>query len=190
MTVLKKSTPLSEQERQQLSHHVAAGCVLLSYYLQDPGHPAAITARDHHERRDGSGYPRGIQLENKLVEIVGVSDVFDALITRCPNRAQSYELRTALETLSQQADRGELSKDIVPALIRLNRKDPLSLDDCRFSKELRGTLPAGNQYKGALHRRFHKAVAYFAKITLPLHTQKRLTGRILSQMACFSASPA
>ena len=31
--VLKKSTPLNEQERQQLTHHVAAGYVLLSYYL-------------------------------------------------------------------------------------------------------------------------------------------------------------
>jgi HD-GYP domain-containing protein (c-di-GMP phosphodiesterase class II) len=151
MTVLKKSTPLSEQERRQLSHHVAAGYVLLSYYLQDPDHPAAITARDHHERRDGSGYPRGIKLENKLVEIVGVSDVFDALITRRPYRARSYDLRTALETLSQQADRGELSKDIVHALIRLNRRDHLSPDDCRFSKEFRGTPPIGNQYKGALH---------------------------------------
>jgi HD-GYP domain-containing protein (c-di-GMP phosphodiesterase class II) len=152
MTVLKKSTPLSEQEWQQLSHHVAAGYVLLSYYLQDPDHPAAITARDHHERRDGSGYPRGTKLRNKIVEIVGVSDVFDALITRRPYRPHSYDLRTALETLIQQADRGELSKDIVHALIRLNRKDPLGLEGCKFSKELRGTPPAGNQYKGASNK--------------------------------------
>jgi len=152
MTVLKKPTPLSEQERRQLSHHAAAGYVLLSYYLQDPDHPAAVTARDHHERRDGSGYPRGIRLENKIVEIVGVSDVFDALITRRPYRARSYDLRTALETLSQQADSGVLSEDIVQALIRLNRKDPSRLDDCRFSKELRGTPPAGNQYKGPLRK--------------------------------------
>ena len=151
MTVLKKSTPLSEQERQQLGHHAAAGYVLLSYFLQDPDHPAAITARDHHERRDGSGYPCGIKLENKLVEIVGVCDVFDALITRRPYRSRSYDLRTALETLSQQADQGALSKEIVQALIWLNRKDPRSPEDCRFSKELRGTPPAGNQYKGAWH---------------------------------------
>ena len=115
MTVLKKSTPLNEQERQQLRHHVAAGYVLLSYYLQDPEHPAAVTARDHHERRDGSGYPCGIKLKNKIVEIVGVSDVFDALITRRPYRARSYDLRTALETLSQQTDCGVLGKDGRPS---------------------------------------------------------------------------
>lgn len=149
--VLKKSTPLNEQDRQQLTHHVAAGYVLLSYYLRDPNHPAAITARDHHERRDGSGYPFGIKLKNTIVEIVGVSDVFDALITRRPYRAQSYDLRTALETLIQQANEGVLSEDIVHALIKLNRKKPIGLDDCQFSKEFRGTPPAGNQYRGALN---------------------------------------
>lgn len=149
--ILKKSTPLNEQERQQLTHHVAAGYVLLSYYLRDPNHPAAITARDHHERRDGSGYPFGIKLKNRIVEIVGVSDVFDALITRRPYRAQSYDLRTALETLIQQANEGVLSEDIVHALIKLNRKKPIWLEDCQFSKEFRGTPPAGNQYRGALH---------------------------------------
>jgi HD-GYP domain-containing protein (c-di-GMP phosphodiesterase class II) len=149
--ILKKSTPLNEQERQHLTHHVAAGYVLLSYYLRDPNHPAAITARDHHERRDGSGYPFGIKLKNTIVEIVGVSDVFDALITRRPYRAQSYDLRTALETLSQQANEGVLSEDIVHALIKLNRKKPIRLDDCQFSKEFRGTPPADNQYRGASH---------------------------------------
>jgi HD-GYP domain-containing protein (c-di-GMP phosphodiesterase class II) len=151
MAVLKKSTPLNEQERQQLAHHVAAGYVLISYYLQDHNHPAAITARDHHERRDGSGYPCGIKLKNRIVEIVGVSDVFDALITRRPYRAQSYDLRTALENLSQQANEGVLSEDIVHALINLNRKKSVCLNDCQFSKEFRGTPPAGNQYRGALH---------------------------------------
>jgi HD-GYP domain-containing protein (c-di-GMP phosphodiesterase class II) len=154
--VLKKTTPLSEQERQQLTHHVAAGYVLLSYYLQDPYHPAAITARDHHERRDGSGYPCGIKLSNPIVEIVGAVDVFDALITRRPYRTHSYDLRTALETLSQQADQGVLNKDIVHALIRLNRKNPRVPDDCQFSKELRGTPPPGNQYSGALHLSLNK----------------------------------
>ena len=154
ISVLKKSTPLSEQEQQQLSHHAAAGYVLLSYYLKDPYHPAAITARDHHERCDGSGYPSGIKLKNRIVEIVAVSDVFDALITRRPYRANSYSLRAALETLTQQADEGVLSKQVVQALIRLNRKNPPDLKECQFSKEIRSDPPAGNQYSGAKQGRF------------------------------------
>jgi HD-GYP domain-containing protein (c-di-GMP phosphodiesterase class II) len=141
---------LNRQEQKQLGHHVAAGYVLLSYYLQDPCHPAAITARDHHERLDGSGYPRGIRLQDRFVEIVAVGDVFDALISRRPYRARSYSVRTALEVLTQQADRGALSEEAVHALIRLNRKDPPRLTECEFSRERRGTPPSGNQYRGAL----------------------------------------
>jgi len=153
--VLKKATALSEIERQQLSHHVAAGYVLLSYYLKDPHHPAAITARDHHERCDGSGYPRGVKLHNRVVEIVAVGDVFDALITRRPYRPRSYDLRTALEALTLQAESGAFSIEVVHSLIKLNRQDPPGLKACKFSKELRGNPPAGNQYGGALPCRFN-----------------------------------
>jgi HD-GYP domain-containing protein (c-di-GMP phosphodiesterase class II) len=148
--VLKKKTPLNKQEQQQLGHHVAAGYVLLSYYLQDPYHPAAIIARDHHERLDGSGYPRGVIQNDRFVEIVAVCDVFDALISRRPYRSHSYDVRTALEALTRQADGGALGEETVHALIRLNRKNPQRLEECKFSKELRGNPPAGNQYKGAL----------------------------------------
>ncbi len=156
LSVLKKSTHLEEQERLQLSHHVAAGYVLLSYYFQDANHPAAVTARDHHERRDGSGYPRGIRSNNRIVEIVAAGDVFDALITRRPYRSNSYEVRTALEVLTRQADRGALDEKVVQALIKLNREDPPCLEECKFSKEFRGIPPTGNHYSGALPCKFEK----------------------------------
>lgn len=154
LAVLNKSTPLSQGERKQLSHHVAAGYVLLTYYLGDPDHPAAVTARDHHERRDGSGYPRGIPLRNMIVEIVAVSDVFDALISRRPYRSCSYDLRTALEDLTLQAGKGVFNTDVVQALILLNRKDPSDSKTCRFSHEQRGDTPIENHYAGALPCKF------------------------------------
>jgi HD-GYP domain-containing protein (c-di-GMP phosphodiesterase class II) len=64
MQILKKSSPLTQTERAILEHHTAAGFVLLCYYHQYSQHLAAITARDHHERKDGSGYPLGIQLND------------------------------------------------------------------------------------------------------------------------------
>lgn len=154
LAVLNKSTPLNQGERQLLSHHSAAGYVLLSYYLGDPDHPAAVTARDHHERCDGSGYPRGISLRNTIVEIVAVSDVFDALISRRPYRSHSYDLRTALEDLTLQADKGILSTEVVQALILLNRKAAPSDETCRFSREQRGDHPVENNYSGALPCKF------------------------------------
>lgn len=45
---------------------------------------AAIIAMSHHERWDGSGYPRGLRHENIPIEgrITAVADVFDALSSR------------------------------------------------------------------------------------------------------------
>ena len=58
--VLKKAGPLTIREKQLVKYHPLSGYVLLAYYLGDHRHPAVLVARDHHERRDGSGYPRGI----------------------------------------------------------------------------------------------------------------------------------
>jgi len=154
LSVCKKSTPLNEHERQLLSHHAAAGYVLLSYYLKDANHPAAITARDHHERCNGKGYPRGITLQNRIVEIVAVGDVFDALICARPYRPRSYDLRAALEELTMQADSGAISADVVRALISCIRESHPPYKDCKFSREMRGAPPPGNLYSGAIPGRF------------------------------------
>ena len=138
----------------QLSHHAAAGYVLLSYFLKDSNHPAAITARDHHERCDGSGYPRGIALRDRVVEIVAVSDVFDALISPRPYRPIAYDLRTALEEVTVLAQKGTISADVVRALISFNRKDQPPYADCVLPQELRGTPPPGNLYRGVIHCKY------------------------------------
>jgi HD-GYP domain-containing protein (c-di-GMP phosphodiesterase class II) len=150
LALCNKSTPLDEHDRMQLSHHTAAGYVLLSYFLQDSNHPAAITARDHHERCDGSGYPRGIELRDRIVEIVAVSDVFDALISSRPYRPRSYDLRTALEEVTVRALKGAISADVVRALIGCNRKGQPHYRDCILSHEQRGTPPPDNLYRGVI----------------------------------------
>lgn len=150
LDILTNSSQLDDFERQYLSHHTAAGYVILSYYLQDISHPAAITARDHHERNNGSGYPRGIKLQNRTVEIVAVCDIFDALISTRPYRAQSYTPRTALEALTRQTKHGALNPDIVNALILCLRKEQSSYANAKFSKEQRGFPPSNNSYSGAL----------------------------------------
>ena len=148
LAVCKKSSPLTEHDQHLLSHHAAAGYVLLSYYYQDPDHPAAITARDHHERCDGSGYPRGIALRDRIVEIVAVGDVFDALISPRPYRPLSYDLRTALEEITVLAESGAVSSDVVRALVSCNRWGQPSFAECALSHEQRGIPPLGNLYRG------------------------------------------
>jgi HD-GYP domain-containing protein (c-di-GMP phosphodiesterase class II) len=146
LSVLKKSDPLTRTERGLLEHHTVAGFVLLTRYLSDHGSFGARVARDHHERGDGSGYPRGFSLEDRMVEIIAASDIYDALISPRPYRPTSYDNRTALEELTEMGRNGKLSWETVQALVALNRKGKPYFRDCHLSEEKRGVPPEGNLY--------------------------------------------
>jgi HD-GYP domain-containing protein (c-di-GMP phosphodiesterase class II) len=144
--ILHKTTPLTKQERILLEFHPIAGYVLLSYYLGDHSHPAAQVALNHHERRDGSGYPRGINNSDVLVEMVATCDVYDALVSSRPYRLINYDNRTALEELTQIAETGALDWQCVQTLIAQNRSGHPSPDKVEVSLEKRGTPPPNNLY--------------------------------------------
>lgn len=144
--ILKKTDPLTRTERSILKQHTVAGYVLLSYYLKDSQSLTAEVARDHHERKDASGYPRGISLKDPMVEVVTVCDVYDALISPRPYRPIAYDNRTALEEITGMAERNEIGWEVLKALVARNRKTKPHYSECLVSPEKRGTPPTGNVY--------------------------------------------
>jgi HD-GYP domain-containing protein (c-di-GMP phosphodiesterase class II) len=146
LEILQKDSPLTPAERRHLEHHTLAGCVLLSHFLRDHRHFAVQVARDHHERRDGSGYPRGIHGIDPLLEIIVVSDVYDALLSPRPYRSGSFDNRTAIEVLTAMAEDGEIGWEVLKALLAHNRHVRFGIDEIRVSAEKRGCPPARNVY--------------------------------------------
>lgn len=146
LQILKKSDPLTRTDRGIVEHHTLAGFVLLSYLLQDHRSFAAQVAKEHHERRDGSGYPQGILLRDRMVEIIGACDIYDALLSPRPYRVTPYDNRTALEEITEMARVGKLGWELIQALVSHNRKDKPHFRQCRVSTEKRGTPPADNLY--------------------------------------------
>ena len=142
--ILKKDTPLTRAEKSIIDHHTTAGYVLLSYFHKDPKNIAAIVARDHHERKDGSGVPRGIQLTDRMVEIIVVCDVYDALISPRPYRAVSYDNRTALEEITNMAEMNKIGWEVVKSLVAHNREAKPRPSKVKVSSEKRGTAPSLN----------------------------------------------
>jgi len=66
--------------------------------------------RSHHERLDGSGYPDGLRGDEVplLALVVGVVDVFDALISDRPYRP-ALRLEQASQHLRTEVDRGRFA---------------------------------------------------------------------------------
>jgi HD-GYP domain-containing protein (c-di-GMP phosphodiesterase class II) len=144
--ILRKMTPLTKTERSFIEHHSVAGYVLLNYYCRNIQSLACKVALDHHERRDGSGYPRGIPLKDPLVEIIAVSDIYDALIKPRPYRSTAYDNRAALEEVTAMVERNKLRWDVVKVLIAHNRKSKPNYREIKISAEKRGTPPSNNVY--------------------------------------------
>jgi HD-GYP domain-containing protein (c-di-GMP phosphodiesterase class II)/GGDEF domain-containing protein len=81
--ILLKPAALSAAERLVIERHAAEGHGILSGSSSPVLELAATIALTHHERWDGSGYPRRLAGADIPVEgrIVAIADVFDALTT-------------------------------------------------------------------------------------------------------------
>jgi hypothetical protein len=57
-----------------------------------------------------------------MVEIMAVSDIFDAFIAVRHYQSVSYDNRTALEEITRKAENNEIGWEVVRALVAHNRK--------------------------------------------------------------------
>lgn len=85
-SILRKPGPLTPEERAQMETHAAVGAAILSGSDSRLIRLAAEIAETHHERWNGSGYPRGLSGATIPVagRIAAVADVFDALVCARP----------------------------------------------------------------------------------------------------------
>jgi len=92
--VLKKPATLDSQEWEIMKTHAELGYDMLKHSNRDILKAAAIVAHEHHEKWDGSGYPRGLKADHIHIygRITAVADVFDALGSdRCYKKAWPLE---------------------------------------------------------------------------------------------------
>ena len=80
-TILNKPGRLTDKEREIMDRHTVLGYEMLKHSKRALLQAAAIVAYEHHEKWDGSGYPRGLKGEEIHIygRITAVADVFDAL---------------------------------------------------------------------------------------------------------------
>ena len=92
--ILNKPGRLDEHEWKIMKTHSIIGYNILKNSKREVLKAAAIVAREHHEKWDGSGYPRKLKGEKIHIfgRITAIADVFDALGSdRCYKKAWEDE---------------------------------------------------------------------------------------------------
>jgi putative nucleotidyltransferase with HDIG domain len=100
--ILQKPGALTDEEFDEIKRHPEVGAELvreLGFSKQ-----VARLVLDHHERLDGTGYPRGLGAPDLDIEtrIMAVCDVFDALLSKRVYR-EAWALDDALDLLSRES---------------------------------------------------------------------------------------
>jgi len=119
--ILQKPGRLSEVERNAMKGHTLIGGDILAGTNIEMLNVAREIALAHHERWDGTGYPRGIAGEviPETARIVAVVDVYDALVHRRvyrPAMPEEKALRILRENRGTQFDPRALDSflDVLP----------------------------------------------------------------------------
>jgi methanogenic corrinoid protein MtbC1 len=102
-SILLKPGPLTDEERLIVETHAEEGYRLLRGSSSSILDLAATIALSHHEKWDGTGYPRGIAAEAIPIEgrIVAIADVFDALTSDRVYR-KAFPLEKAVAMMREQ----------------------------------------------------------------------------------------
>jgi putative two-component system response regulator len=102
--ILLKPGPLDADEWAIMKKHPTIGAELLSGGGSELMQMAETIAHCHHEKFDGTGYPRGLEGEQipLAARIVAVCDVFDALLSKRPYKAP-WTVDAALAELDKRA---------------------------------------------------------------------------------------
>lgn len=84
--VLKKNGSLNSDEWTHMKQHVEYGIKILGDYSSELMDMARQVIEFHHEKWDGSGYPKGLKGEDipLAARVVMIADVFDALTSERP----------------------------------------------------------------------------------------------------------
>jgi PAS domain S-box-containing protein len=124
--ILSKPTKLTNIEFSLIKEHVRTGYEMLKD-VESPW-PLAEIVYQHHERMDGSGYPRNLKGDDILMEarIMAVADVVESMASHRPYRP-ALGLNAALEEIENNKET-LYDADAADACLRLFREKGFQLE--------------------------------------------------------------
>jgi HD-GYP domain-containing protein (c-di-GMP phosphodiesterase class II) len=116
---IRKGT-LDPQERLEIESHVTHSFHFLSKIPWTPLMRAIPEiAYGHHEKLNGSGYPRGLTGDEIPIQarMMTISDIYDALTAQDRPYKPAVPVTRALDILASEAQKGELDPDLLDVFV-------------------------------------------------------------------------
>ena len=117
---IKKGT-LTPEEREIINHHIVATIKMLES-LPYPKHLRRVPefACGHHEKMDGTGYPRGLTRDEMSVQarVMGIADIFEALTADDRPYKPAMPVSEALQILGRMKTTNHVDPDLFDVFVR------------------------------------------------------------------------
>jgi len=129
--ILLKPGRLTPEEREIMETHVEIGVDIIGKFDSEMLNMAREIAATHHEKWDGSGYPKGLCAEDIPISgrIAAICDVFDALTSERPYK-DAWPLEKAMALIKDNAgshfdpELVKLFVEIIPQVTSLRLEHP------------------------------------------------------------------
>ena len=110
--ILKASRRLTDEEFELIKSHTTLGFEMLNLYKEDEIRDAAAASVEHHEKLDGSGYPKGTKEISYTGRVLAIIDCYEAITNDDRPYRTALKPIHALEMLKKDVDQGKLDKKI------------------------------------------------------------------------------
>ena len=112
---------LSEEERYKINEHIVQTLLMLNQ-LPFPKHLRAVPeiAGGHHEKMDGTGYPRGLKRDemSPLARMMAIADIFEALTAVDRPYKKGKTLSEAIRIMSFMRNDRHIDPDLFDLFLR------------------------------------------------------------------------
>lgn len=115
--ILKADRRLTEDEVKKMRLHPESGRRILNDCRFDDER-IILGALEHHERLDGSGYPRKIKKISQAGQIIGIVDCYEALTTDDRPYRRSMSPFDALSLIKNETDQGKFDQALFDSFVK------------------------------------------------------------------------
>jgi putative nucleotidyltransferase with HDIG domain len=146
--ILQKKGKLTKEEYEEIKKHPSFGAeIAISLEFPDEITKPILF---HHERKDGKGYPKGLEGENipLLARVIAIADTFDALTTTRSYR-DAFSIDRAKEIILENSGT-QFDENLIPYFI-----------ECfpRLKKRAEQLIEIEKQLSIAMEEEYHREVA-------------------------------